>query len=68
MVNDKPYKQNLQTAPAFIIADAKNFEVEKQRLIGYLQKTLELGENYFEGKHSLSFGALTKQEWNNMFA
>lgn len=67
VVNDKPYKKNSQTAPAFIISDKKEFEKEKQRLISYLQKTQELGESYFENKESLSFGKLNSKEWNNMF-
>lgn len=67
VVSEKPYKRNSQTAPAFIIKDARNFEIEKSRLIAYLQKTLELGEEHFDGKESLSFGHLNSTEWNNMF-
>lgn len=67
VVGDKPYKKNSQTAPAFIIKDEKQFEVEKNRLIAYLNLTLEKGEQYFEGKESLSFGKLNKKEWNNLF-
>ena len=66
VVNEKPYKQNGQTAPAFIIKDDKDFETEKNRLIDYVNKTQELGEAYFNGKESHSFGALNKTEWNNM--
>jgi hypothetical protein len=61
-----PYKRNSQTAPAFIIADERDFEAEKKRLIAYLRKTQELGETYFDGRESLSFGKLTKEEWNNL--
>jgi hypothetical protein len=67
VVNDKPYKSNSQTAPEFIIKDARKFELEKQRLIDYLLKTQQLGAKYFDGKESLSFGVLNQQEWNNMF-
>nr|MBI1232173.1 DUF1569 domain-containing protein [Cytophagales bacterium] len=67
VVNDTPYKKNVQTAPAFIIADERDFEVEKVRLIQYLHKTVELGENHFDGRESLSFGKLSSGEWNNMF-
>jgi hypothetical protein len=47
--------------------DAKNFEKEKNRLMGYLIKTQELGEAYFDQKESHSFGKLSKTEWSNMF-
>jgi hypothetical protein len=67
VVSDKPYKQNLQTAPDFIISDSRNFENEKNRLVAYITKTQQLGANYFDGKESLSFGKLTKNEWNNLF-
>lgn len=67
VVNDQPYKPNLRTAPAFIIADEKDFENEKKGLIEYIEKTQSLGENAFNGKESLSFGKLTSNEWNNMF-
>jgi hypothetical protein len=67
VVNEKPYKKSGQTAPEFIIKDEKNFETEKNRLIGYIQKTQQLGTKAFEGKESHSFGPLKATEWNNMF-
>lgn len=67
VVNEVPYAKNIRTAPAFIIADRKNFEEEKARLIQYLEHTLALGRDHFEGKESLSFGPMTAQEWNNQF-
>ena len=32
-----------------------------------ITKTQELGEQYFDGKESHSFGNLTSNEWNNLF-
>ncbi|WAC14208.1 DUF1569 domain-containing protein [Dyadobacter pollutisoli] len=64
---DKPYAKSLQTAPAFIIVDERDFEIEKNRLIGYMKKTVDLGEAHFDGKESLSFGKLTASQWNTMF-
>ncbi|MCP2024861.1 hypothetical protein L1276_000001 [Flavobacterium sp. HSC-32F16] len=68
VVNEEPYPRNLSTAPQFIIKGDCNFEMEKSRLISYIRKTQELGENEFEGKESLSFGKLTAKEWSNMFS
>ncbi|SMP11691.1 DUF1569 domain-containing protein [Chryseobacterium profundimaris] len=68
VVGEKGYTRNSPTAPQFIIADRKNFEEEKKRLIGFIQKTQQLGEPAFDGKESFSFGKLKAQEWNNMFA
>lgn len=67
VVNEKPYGKGGRTAPAFVIADHRNFEAEKNRLVAYIRKTADLGEAHFDGKESLSFGVLTKTEWNNMF-
>lgn len=68
VVGDKPYKKNSQTAPAFLIKEERDFELEKKRLIEYVHKTLQLGESYFDGKESHAFGTLTKAQWNTMFA
>jgi hypothetical protein len=67
VVNEVPYKHDTRTAPQFIINESKNFEAEKERLINYIKKTQELGEEYFDGKESHSFGKLNKTEWNNLF-
>jgi hypothetical protein len=67
VVSEKPYTKNMKTAPAFIISDSKNFDAEKQRLINYINKTVELGEHNFDGRPSHSFGKLSKTEWSNMF-
>ena len=67
VVSEKPYAKNGRTASQFIIADDKEFEVEKKNLVDYIIKTQELGETHFEGKESNSFGKLTAVEWNNSF-
>ena len=63
----KPYAKNGRTAPQFLIKEDKNFDEEKLRLTNFINKTKELGENYFDGKESHSFGKLTKEEWNISF-
>ena len=67
VVSEAPYGQNGQTAPQFIIKETKDLNIEKERLIQYIQKVQQLGEQHFDGKESLSFGTLNKTEWNNMF-
>ncbi len=67
LTNEKPYKKSASTAPEFIIGDDRNFEVEKKRLIEYINKTQQLGENHFEGRVSMIFGPMTATEWNNLF-
>lgn len=67
VVNDKQYKENGPTAPAFKIVSEREFETEKARLVDFLNRTQELGGAYFDGKESNSFGALKTNEWNAMF-
>ncbi len=67
MVSEVPYGRNWRTAPVFLIKERKNFEVERNRLIGYIARTQELGENKFDNSEFLSFVKLSKTEWNNMF-
>jgi len=67
VVSEKPYAKNSKTAPAFLIKGDKDFEVEKKRLVDYIIRTQQLGENHFNGRKSHSFGQLTITEWNNMF-
>ena len=67
VVNETPYKHDSRTAPDFIIANDRDFEAEKQRLVGFIKQTQALGASHFDGKESHSFGKLTQTEWNNMF-
>lgn len=66
VTGETPYTHNSKTAPQFIIKETKNFETEKQRLVNYINKTQQLGENYFDSKESHSFGKLSKSAWSNM--
>ena len=68
VVGEKSYSQNSPTAPQFLIKERQDFDLEKKRLIGFIQKTQQLGREAFDGKESFSFGKLTAQEWNNLFA
>lgn len=67
VINEEPYKKNNRTSPDFLITDERDFDVEKDRLIAYIEKTQELGKSYFQGRESHSFGKLSGTEWNNMF-
>jgi inhibitor of KinA sporulation pathway (predicted exonuclease) len=67
VTNETPYKHNNNTAPQFIITDARDFEKEKARLVAYMRKTQQMGADAFEGRQSHSFGPLKEHEWNNMY-
>jgi hypothetical protein len=67
VVGAKPYSKNGQTAPQFLITNERDFEKEKQRLIDFIKRAEKDGKAFFDGKESMSFGALTAQEWSTMF-
>ncbi|MGF1574078.1 MAG: DUF1569 domain-containing protein [Sumerlaeia bacterium] len=67
VVSEKPYKKNSPTASVFKVSSDQDFEVEKQRLIDYLNRTCKLGEQHFHLREYHSFGKLTGREWNIMF-
>lgn len=68
VVGEKPYPKNGRTAPEFLITDEREFATEKEKLLGNLKRTNELGSKHFEGKQSVSFGRLTTNEWNMLFS
>ncbi len=68
VVGERPYKKNSRTAPDFIVSDTRNFENEKNKLIANILRTQQSGEKHFDGLENFSFGKLTKEEWNNLFA
>lgn len=63
LYNNEPWKQNLPTAPHFIIKDEKDFEKEKIELINliteFYTRVPEKVENY---PHPF-FGIHTKKQW-----
>ena len=63
----KPYSKNSPTAPDFLIADERDLEKERAKLIENLRRTQQLGRSHFEGKENFSFGKMTSDEWNNLF-
>ena len=63
----KPYKKNSPTAPDFKIADARDFEIEKIKLVDYIARLQKLGAEHFEQKMTQSIGKLSADEWNTMF-
>ncbi|HAO46374.1 MAG TPA: DUF1569 domain-containing protein [Ferruginibacter sp.] len=63
LYNDKPWRKNLPTAPAFRITDHRNFEKEKKELTMLVDRFYTLGP----GKVGLFphplFGSYTSDQW-----
>ncbi len=68
VVGEKPYAKNSRTAPDFIVADDRDVDVERARLIAYINQVQRFGAKHFDGKDNHSFGVMSATEWNNLFA
>ncbi len=67
VVGPTPYPKNSPTAPVFRMTGAKEFALEQQRLVAFIERVQHDGTRTFEDKVSPSFGPLTAAEWNVLF-
>ncbi len=61
LFNDKPFKRDLPTDKSFKIADTRDFEKEKQKLV---QMISVFSETAMSSEPHPFFGKLTKEEWS----
>ena len=61
LYNEEPFKHDLPTDKSFKIADAKDFEYEKQNLI---QMINGFSETTMSGESHPFFGKLTQEQWS----
>ena len=66
LVNDKSFKKSLATAKEFIINGDKNFDEEKLKLISYVNRFADEGENILTKEAHPFFGKLTTTEWDGL--
>lgn len=63
LYNDKPWKQNLPTAPNFIIKDERNFNAELLRLLTIVEKFHKAGAEKIGRHPHPMFGSFTTDQW-----
>lgn len=63
LYNESPWKQNLPTAPNFIIKDQRNFDTEKKELIGLVNKFYNAGPSGISKYPHPFFGKFTEEQW-----
>lgn len=66
VVGERPFRRNVPTPKAFQVADARDLERERERLLGFIQAAHGEGRAAFEGRPHVSFGPLTAREWSNL--
>ena len=65
LYNDKPWKQNLPTAPPFIVTDDKEFDAEKASLIKKIEQFHKQKDHTEWPPHPM-FGKFTAEQWGQM--
>jgi hypothetical protein len=63
LYNDDPWKQNLPTAPNFIIKDERDFEKEKMELSAMINQFYDGGPNKVGKFPHPMFGSFTSEQW-----
>lgn len=65
MYNDKPWRKNLPTVPVFKAQEARDFTIEKAKLIALVNELYSQKDKEQWVAHPL-FGAFTKEQWSKM--
>lgn len=65
LYNDKPWKQGMPTAPPFFVSDSKDFQKEKDFLVGKIKEFHEQRHKVEWPEHPM-FGKFTKEQWGQM--
>jgi hypothetical protein len=63
LYNDEPWKKNLPTAPSFVIKDARNFEVEQNKILSLVDKFFTGGPEKVGKYPHPFFGKFTAEQW-----
>lgn len=61
--NDEPFRRNSPTANDLIVSDERDLELERQRLIGLIDRFVSAGPAGCTTHPHSFFGPLTPQEW-----
>ncbi len=64
ITNDQPFKQGLPTDSRFVVADSRNFETEKQRLIPLIKRLSATDPEKLAAVPHSFFGKMDAKEWN----
>jgi len=66
VLSDAPFSRNMPTDPTFVISDGRDFAREKVRLVGLIQRFVDLGPDSAGRQVHSFFGTLTGAEWGRL--
>jgi Protein of unknown function (DUF1569) len=61
--NEAPMRRNSPTVPEIVVADARDLDVERERLLALIDRTVAAGPAGCTTHPHSFFGRLTPQEW-----
>ena len=65
-LGDAPFPKSSPTDPAFLVADPRNFESERARLVSVLARFVERGPEAASGTVHTFFGRMSGAEWGRL--
>ena len=65
MKDDTPFDRNLPTDPTFVVKDDKNFEEEKDKLVGLIKRFTQGPSAIAKDPHPF-FGKMSPEEWDKL--
>ena len=66
LLSPEPFGKNLPTDKNFIVKRHPDFEIEKNKLVGYIQRFSKSGPGGITTKAHPFFGKLTPEEWDTL--
>ncbi|HEX3069306.1 MAG TPA: DUF1569 domain-containing protein, partial [Thermoanaerobaculia bacterium] len=66
ILGEKPFSRNGPTDPSFIVSDERDFDIERQKLIGLIDRLVARGPAKAAGQTHAFFGRLTGQQWGEL--
>ena len=66
LISGKPWSHGMPTDPGFIVADEREFEKEKNRLVALVQRFPQSGPSAITKNAHPFFGKMTPQEWSSL--
>jgi hypothetical protein len=66
LLGEKPFSRSSPTDPAFLVTEEKDFETEKRRLTGIVNRFCELGREKASVQTHSFLGKLNGEEWGVM--
>jgi hypothetical protein len=66
ILGEKPFGRNAPTDPSFVVADQREFTIERQRLLDLIDRLVERGTAAAATQTHAFFGKLSGEEWGQL--